>query len=97
MHDDLRQIRDHYADLDLAVVHLGGIRALGVLVTMDDRQGVDLLEMLRPAHAVPAHFDDYANFTSPVSNFLAEVAARRPTTCVRLLWRGESLPLNGLR
>ncbi|SFK18970.1 MBL fold metallo-hydrolase [Amycolatopsis sacchari] len=96
VHDELRQIHDRYPDVDLAIVHLGGTRVLGVLVTMDDRQGVALLEMLRPAHAVPVHFDDYANFTSPVSNFLQAVAARGTATAVRMLRRGESLPLSEL-
>lgn len=97
LHDELRQIRERYPDLDLAIVHLGGTRVLGVLVTMDDRQGVDLLELLKPAHAVPVHFDDYANFTSPVSNFLQAVADRKPATAVRMLRRGESLQLPDLR
>jgi L-ascorbate metabolism protein UlaG (beta-lactamase superfamily) len=97
MHDELRQIRERYPEPDLAIVHLGGTRVLGVLVTMDDRQGVDLLELLRPAHAVPVHFDDYANFTSPVSNFLEAVATRKPATAVRVLRRGESLALSDLR
>ncbi|GAB2986061.1 MBL fold metallo-hydrolase [Amycolatopsis acidiphila] len=97
MYHELHQIRERYPDLDLAIVHLGGTRVLGVLVTMDDRQGVRLLELLRPAHAVPVHFDDYANFTSPVSNFLQAVAEQKPATAVRMLRRGESLRLADLR
>jgi L-ascorbate metabolism protein UlaG (beta-lactamase superfamily) len=97
VHEELQQIRERYPELDLAIVHLGGTRVLGVLVTMDDRQGVRLLELLQPAHAVPVHFDDYANFTSPVSNFLQAVAEKKPATAVRMLRRGESLQLSDLR
>jgi L-ascorbate metabolism protein UlaG (beta-lactamase superfamily) len=97
MHDQLGEIAHRYPELDLAVLHLGGTRVLGVLVTMDDRQGLDLLQLLRPAHAVPVHFDDYGKFTSPVSNFLDAVVHRRPATSVRLLQRGESLALSDLR
>ncbi|GHF60700.1 L-ascorbate metabolism protein UlaG (beta-lactamase superfamily) [Amycolatopsis bartoniae] len=96
VHDELRQIRERSQDIDLAIVHLGGTRVLGVLVTMDDRQGVDLLELLRPAHAVPVHFDDYGNFHSPLSNFLQTVADRKPATAVRTLNRGESFLLSEL-
>jgi hypothetical protein len=39
------------------------------------------------------HHDDYGLFTSPVSNFLAEVERRRPPVRVRLLRRGETLPI----
>ncbi|MEV6904343.1 MBL fold metallo-hydrolase [Amycolatopsis sp. NPDC051372] len=91
MHDGLAAIRDRFPGLDLAVVHLGGTRVLGVLVTMDHRQGVDLLELLTPAQMVPVHFDDYGLFTSPLSDFLVEVRERRPSTRVRVLQRGETL------
>jgi len=92
-HDDLASIRERFPRLDLAVVHLGGTRALGVLLSMDDKQGVDLLELLRPAAAVPVHYDDYGLFHSPVTNFLAEVAKRRPPAEVHFLNRGDTLPL----
>ncbi|MFC4000082.1 MBL fold metallo-hydrolase [Prauserella oleivorans] len=96
LHDELREIGERFPELDLAVLHLGGTRVLGALVSMDDRQGGALLELLDPAHAVPVHFDDYRNFTSPVSNFLVEAARRHPATRIRLLRRGESLPLTEL-
>jgi L-ascorbate metabolism protein UlaG (beta-lactamase superfamily) len=35
-------------DIDAMVIHLGGTRLLGMLLTMDDRQGVALTEMIRP-------------------------------------------------
>ena len=92
LHDELRLIAEQFPGLDLAVLHLGGTRVLGALVTMDDRQGVALLDLLEPAEAVPVHYDDYRNFTSPVSNFL-ERARLHPRTKVRYLTRGDSLRL----
>ncbi|GAB3572400.1 MBL fold metallo-hydrolase [Amycolatopsis endophytica] len=92
MHDELAEIRRRYPEIDLAVLHLGGTRVLGVLVTMDDRQGGRMLDLIRPGHVVPVHFDDYGKFTSPVSNFLHE-ARHHPATDVRLLARGDSLAL----
>jgi L-ascorbate metabolism protein UlaG (beta-lactamase superfamily) len=93
MHDDLARIRDRFPALDLAVIHLGGTRVLGVLLSMDHRQGVDLIELLEPSVAVPVHYDDYGLFTSPVSNFLVEVRDRRPSARVRLLRRGDTMPM----
>ncbi|MEA5365245.1 MBL fold metallo-hydrolase [Amycolatopsis sp., V23-08] len=93
LHDELGEIRARFPELDLAVVHLGGTRAFGVLVTLDHRGGVDLLNLLEPRRAVPVHFDDYGLFHSPVSSFLQEVRERKPPTEVCLLQHGESLPL----
>jgi L-ascorbate metabolism protein UlaG (beta-lactamase superfamily) len=95
--DELRQVPARHPDLDLGLWHLGGTRipgvlGLGVLVTMDARQGADLLELVRPRTTVPIHYDDYGVFTSPLSDFLAEVA-RRGLTGVRPLVRGETLAL----
>jgi L-ascorbate metabolism protein UlaG (beta-lactamase superfamily) len=93
VHRDLLGIRERFPRIDLAVLHLGGTRVLGLALSMDDRQGVELLRLLRPAGVVPVHFDDYGRFTSPVSNFLSAVADHGPDVRVRLLRRGESLPL----
>jgi L-ascorbate metabolism protein UlaG (beta-lactamase superfamily) len=93
MHDGLAAIRERYPTLDVAVTHLGGTRVLGVLLSMDHRQGVDLLDLLRPTTAVPVHHDDYGLFTSPLSDFLVEVRDREPATEVRVLRRGDTLPL----
>jgi L-ascorbate metabolism protein UlaG (beta-lactamase superfamily) len=93
LHDDLARIRNRFPELDLALLHLGGTKVLGVLLSMDHRQGVDLTELLCPARVVPIHYDDYGLFHSPLSNFLAEVRDRRPATEVRVLNRGDTLPL----
>jgi L-ascorbate metabolism protein UlaG (beta-lactamase superfamily) len=93
MSRELEPIRERFPSLDLAVVHLGGTRILGVLLSMDAGQGVDLLELLQPVRAVPIHYDDYGLFHDPLSNFHREVRDRQPTTTVRYVGRGESLSL----
>ena len=95
--DDLRQIPERHPDLDLGLWHLGGTRipgvfGLGVMVTMDGTMGADLLEIVHPRVTVPIHYDDYGVFTSPLSDFLAEVE-RRGITGVRPVARGEALLL----
>lgn len=92
-HRSLRPIGERFGALDLAVLHLGGTRVLGLRLSMDDRQGADLLAGLRPHEVVPVHHDDYARFTSPVSNFLVEVERRSLPVRIRMLRRGESLTL----
>ena len=75
------------------VAHLGGTRVLGVLVTMDDRQGADLVERIRPRTVIPVHHDDYGGFTSPLSNFVAEMRRRGHAARLRTVGRGETVDL----
>ena len=95
--DDLREIPVRYPAIDAAVLHLGGTRLPGgLMVTMDAIQGANLLELIRPRLAIPVHYDDYPLFTSPLSDFRAEVDRRGLTGLVRYVERGDtvSLPAN---
>jgi len=73
------------------LIHLGGTRILGMLVTMDGRQGADLLDLLQPRIAEPIHYDDYGVFRSPLTDFTRAAHARGLAGRVRLLARGEAL------
>src|SRR4051794_7865983 len=90
---DLAEVLERCGPLDVAVPHLGGTRALGVTVTMDARQGADLVELLRPSVVVPVHFDDYTRFTSGLGDFVAEIAARRAPGEIRTVRRGQTISL----
>ena len=79
--------------LDVLIPHLGGTRALGLTVTMDARQGADLVELLEPPVTVPVHFDDYDRFRSPLGDFVSEVARRRLPGELRLVHRGDTVSL----
>ncbi|MEX0426978.1 MBL fold metallo-hydrolase [Nocardioides sp. DS6] len=89
----LRHVTDRLGPLDAMVVHLGGTRALGLLVTMDGEQGADLVDLLAPAVTVPVHYDDYTVFRSPLADFLAEAQQRRLPTRLRTVGRGETVSL----
>ncbi|WP_127480564.1 MBL fold metallo-hydrolase [Nocardioides pantholopis] len=89
----LREIVERTGPLDAAVLHLGGTRALGLLVTMDGDQGADLVTLLRPAVTVPVHHDDYTVFRSPLSDFLRACDERAVPTQVRTVARGATIPL----
>lgn len=93
----LRPIAERFPDLDVAVMHLGGTRVVGVLVTMDARQGADLVELLRPASTVPVHYDDYGVFRSPLSHFQHEMRDRGLDGGLQVVLRGESVPLTTQR
>ena len=88
--DELQEIRRRYAYLDQAILHLGGTRALGILVTMDGRQGLELLKLLKPKLAIPIHYNDYTVFKSTLSEFQQEVKAAGWDDRVRYLKHGET-------
>ncbi len=73
MIDDLKEIPQRYPDIDLALLHLGGTRVMGVMVTMDGRQGREVMQTVNPRRAIPIHYNDYDVFQSPLSDFQREV------------------------
>ncbi|GAA3138618.1 MBL fold metallo-hydrolase [Planomonospora alba] len=91
---ELAEIPRRYPDIDLAVVHLGGTRILGLLmVTMDGRQGADWVDLIDPRAAMPVHYDDYEAFTSPLDDFKRHIERAGLADRVRYVARGETLPL----
>jgi L-ascorbate metabolism protein UlaG (beta-lactamase superfamily) len=91
--DDLREIPRRYPEIDLALLHLGGTRVLGILVSMDADQGVTCLQLVNPRRAVPIHFDDYDVFKSPLADFQEAVAAAGWADRVSYLDRGDTLAI----
>jgi L-ascorbate metabolism protein UlaG (beta-lactamase superfamily) len=76
IYDDLKAIPQRFPGVDLALLHLGGTRILGVFkVTMDAKDGVQLLQIVQPRHAIPIHYNDYDVFKSPLADFAREVKA----------------------
>jgi L-ascorbate metabolism protein UlaG (beta-lactamase superfamily) len=68
--DHLDRIRERHGAPDVAVVHLGGTRVLGALVTLDAEGGLTLVDRLQPKATVPVHYGDYGVFTSPLEDFV---------------------------
>jgi L-ascorbate metabolism protein UlaG (beta-lactamase superfamily) len=91
----LRDVVDRIGPVDAMVIHLGGTRVLGLLVTMDGPQGADLVELIAPSVTVPVHHDDYTVFRSPVSDFLEQCRDRALPSVVRRVARGGTVPLTG--
>jgi L-ascorbate metabolism protein UlaG (beta-lactamase superfamily) len=89
----LGEVLERCGPLDVLIPHLGGTKALGVTVTMDARQGADLVELLKPPVTVPVHYDDYDRFASPLGDFVAEVGRRQLPGQLRTAHRGETISL----
>jgi L-ascorbate metabolism protein UlaG (beta-lactamase superfamily) len=90
---ELAAVRERWPDLDAMVIHLGGTRVFGVLVTMDGPQGMNLVEMIRPGLTIPVHYDDYGVFKSPLSDFLGEAHRRGDAYNIRPVHRGQTIAL----
>ena len=89
----LHEVVDRCGRIDAMVIHLGGTRALGLLVTMDAKQGAELVELIRPALTVPIHYDDYTVFRSPLRDFVATWGLRKLPGTLRTVHRGETVSL----
>jgi L-ascorbate metabolism protein UlaG (beta-lactamase superfamily) len=89
----LGEVLERCGPLDVLIPHLGGTKALGVTVTMDARQGADLVELLKPPVTVPVHYDDYDRFKSLLGDFVAEVGRRELPGELRAVQRGDTISL----
>jgi len=87
--DELRELPGRFPNIDVAVLHLGGTRVLGIMVTMDANEGVELMRILEPTVTIPVHFNDYDLFKSPLEDFQAEVRAAGLEDRVHYLAPGE--------
>jgi len=90
LREELREIPRRFPELDWALLHLGGTRLFGVLLTMEGRDGVEAIRWINPRKVIPIHFDDYPVFKSPLSDFAAEVKAAGLEDRVVYLARGET-------
>jgi L-ascorbate metabolism protein UlaG (beta-lactamase superfamily) len=90
VHERLREIPVRFPDVDLALLHLGGTRLAGLLLTMDGAQGVEALRIVEPKTAIPVHYDDYTVFRSPLVDFQERVRAEGLEGRIHYLARGES-------
>ena len=79
---DLEKIPEMYTHagkpIDLMLIHLGGTTIPSptmplLMVTMDAKQGLQLMKLVMPELTIPIHYDDYDVFLSPLSDFKEEV------------------------
>jgi L-ascorbate metabolism protein UlaG (beta-lactamase superfamily) len=98
MVDDLKEIPKRYGEnnIDLMLIHLGGttvpspaLSPFTLMVTMDAKQGVELMQLVKPDVTVPIHYDDYDVFASSLEDFKGEVEKSGLGGGVVYLDRGE--------
>lgn len=85
----LEEIPRRYGDIDLAAVHLGGTRVMGILVTMDAEQGVEWMKLIPARTVLPIHYDDYDRFKSSLEDFREEAEKEGVISRVHFLKRGD--------
>jgi L-ascorbate metabolism protein UlaG (beta-lactamase superfamily) len=91
VHEQLKEIPERYPEIDLALLHLGGTKILGVvMVTMDAKQGVEAIRIVEPRTAIPIHYNDYTVFKSPLEDFKRAVADAGLEDRVRYLSHGDT-------
>jgi L-ascorbate metabolism protein UlaG (beta-lactamase superfamily) len=98
--EELKEIPLRFESVDAGVLHLGGTRLpagarlpFGLTVTMDGRQGADLVTMLNLPKVIPVHFDDYTVFASPLRDFTGEMEQRGMADRVIEIQRGDSVTI----
>jgi L-ascorbate metabolism protein UlaG (beta-lactamase superfamily) len=101
MVDELKEIPERYKDqnIDLMLVHLGGTTIPGpkmplLMVTMDAKQGVQLMQLINPDLTIPIHYDDYDLFLSPLEDFKKAVHAAGLDSKVVYLDRKDQFKFN---
>jgi L-ascorbate metabolism protein UlaG (beta-lactamase superfamily) len=101
MVDELKEIPERYKDqnIDLMLIHLGGTTIPGpkmplLMVTMDAKQGVQLMQLINPDLTIPVHYDDYDVFLSPLDDFKKAVSAAGLDSKVVYLDRKDQFKFN---
>ena len=94
IHDDLEEIPRRFPNVDIALVHLGGTRIMGILLTMDDEQGVEMVRLINPETAIPIHYNDYDVFKSPLEDFKQAVEKAGLSDKIVYLAHGETYNFN---
>jgi L-ascorbate metabolism protein UlaG (beta-lactamase superfamily) len=101
MVDELKEIPERYKgqNIDLMLIHLGGTTIPGpkmplLMVTMDAKQGVQLMQLINPDLTIPIHYDDYDVFLSPLDDFKKAVHAAGLDSKVVYLDRKDQFKFN---
>jgi L-ascorbate metabolism protein UlaG (beta-lactamase superfamily) len=88
--DRLKEIPKRYSNIDLALLHLGGTKAFGILLTMDAKEGVKAIQIIEPRTAIPIHYNDYTVFKSSLQEFIDAIAIARLEDKVHYLSHGDT-------
>ena len=90
VYNDIKEIPQRFPGVDLALLHLGGTKVMGILLTMDADQGMEMMKIIQPKTAIPIHYNDYDVFKSPIEDFRQAVHAAGLGTKVKFLNHGDT-------
>lgn len=88
--DDIKDIPERYPDIDVALFHLGGTTVMGIVVTMDAKEGMEMFRIINPKKVIPIHYNDYDVFKSPLEEFQAAVRDAGLEDKVHYIHHGET-------
>jgi L-ascorbate metabolism protein UlaG (beta-lactamase superfamily) len=88
--DDIKDIPKRYPYVDVALFHLGGTTVMGIVVTMDAKEGLEMFKIINPKKVIPIHYNDYDVFKSPLEEFQAEVKKAGLEDKVHYIRHGET-------
>ncbi len=88
--DDIKEIPRRYPDVDVALFHLGGTTVLGIVVTMDAKEGLEMFRIINPRKVIPIHYNDYDVFKSTIEEFETEVKNAGLEDKVHYIRHGET-------
>jgi L-ascorbate metabolism protein UlaG (beta-lactamase superfamily) len=88
--DDIKEIPKRYSDINIALLHLGGTKVMGIMVTMDAKEGLEMFNIINPRKAIPIHYNDYDIFKSPLEDFQHEVKEAGIEDRIHYLHHGET-------
>jgi L-ascorbate metabolism protein UlaG (beta-lactamase superfamily) len=94
VYNQIKEIAKRYNDVDIALLHLGGTRIMGIFVTMNAKQGVEMFKIISPRVAIPVHYNDYDVFKSPLDDFKAEIKQAGLDNRVHYLTHGDTYNFN---
>lgn len=62
---------------------------MGILVTMNSHEGLEMFKLINPKIAIPIHYYDYDVFKSPIEDFLEEINSSDLKERICFLRHGE--------
>jgi L-ascorbate metabolism protein UlaG (beta-lactamase superfamily) len=74
----------------VALLHLGGTTVMGIMLTMDGREGVEMFKIINPKKAIPIHYNDYDVFKSKLEDFQAQIREAGLEDRIHYLMHGET-------
>ena len=92
--NDIKDISKRFPNVDIALLHLGGTTIMGIVVTMDAKQGINMFKLIDPKKAIPIHYNDYDVFKSSLDDFKKEVKENGLEKRIHYLSHGESYTFN---